>query len=160
MAHSFASASPGPSLTATLMAAKKAKGLSFADLEAAMGLDEVWIASLFYGQAAASAAEAEQLAGLLDLSAEIAEALQAYPTKGCLDPVLPTDPLIYRFYEIMQVYGLPLKDSDSREIRRWHHERHRLHPQCGKNRRPRRRSRPGQHVWQVPALQEVVIAAR
>ncbi|NQV10402.1 MAG: cyanase [Cyanobacteria bacterium] len=110
MAPSFASASPGSSLTATLMAAKKSKGLSFADLESALGLDEVWIASLFYGQAAASAAEAEQLAGLLDLAPEITEALQAYPTKGCLDPVLPTDPLIYRFYEIMQVYGLPLKD--------------------------------------------------
>ena len=37
-------------------------------------------------------------------------ALQAYPTKGGLDPVIPTDPLIYRFYEIMQVYGMPLKD--------------------------------------------------
>ena len=30
--------------------------------------------------------------------------------KGSLDPVIPTDPLIYRFYEIMQVYGMPLKD--------------------------------------------------
>jgi cyanate lyase len=29
--------------------------------------------------------------------------------KGSLDPVIPTDPLIYRFYEIMQVYGMPLK---------------------------------------------------
>jgi cyanate lyase len=45
------------SVTASLMAAKKAKGLSFADLESAMGLDEVWIASLFYGQATASKEE-------------------------------------------------------------------------------------------------------
>ena len=45
-------------VTATLMAAKKAKGMSFADLEAALGLDEVWIASLFYGQATASEQEA------------------------------------------------------------------------------------------------------
>ena len=52
-------AGPSPStLTASLMAAKKAKGLSFADLEAALGLDEVWIASLFYGQATASPEEA------------------------------------------------------------------------------------------------------
>jgi cyanate lyase len=29
--------------------------------------------------------------------------------KGSLDPVIPTDPLIYRFYEIMQVYGMPMK---------------------------------------------------
>ena len=37
-------------VTASLMAAKKAKGMSFADLGSALGLDEVWVASLFYGQ--------------------------------------------------------------------------------------------------------------
>ena len=98
------------SLTATLIAAKKAKGMSFADLETAMGLDEVWIASLFYGQAAASKDEAEKLANILSLDSETTSALQEFPTKGSLDPVIPTDPLIYRFYEIMQVYGMPLKD--------------------------------------------------
>ena len=40
----------------------------------------------------------------------ITSALQEYPTKGSLDPVIPTGPLIYRFYEIMQVYGMPLED--------------------------------------------------
>ena len=87
------------------MAAKKAKGMSFADLETAMGLDEVWIASLFYGQAAASKDEAEKLANILSLDSETTSALQEFPTKGSLDPVIPTDPLIYRFYEIMQVYA-------------------------------------------------------
>ena len=98
------------SVTASLMAAKKAKGLSFADLESAMGLDEVWIASLFYGQATASKEEAEKLAGLLSLDAATTAAMQTFPVKGSLDPVIPTDPLIYRFYEIMRVYGMPLKD--------------------------------------------------
>ena len=97
-------------VTSILMAAKKAKGLSFADLEAAMGLDEVWIASLFYGQATASADEASKLGELLSLEPSVVEAIQEYPTKGSLDPVIPTDPLIYRFYEIMQVYGMPMKD--------------------------------------------------
>ncbi|MFL2489223.1 MAG: cyanase [Parasynechococcus sp.] len=98
------------SVTESLMAAKKAKGLSFADLESVMGLDEVWIASLFYGQATASKDEAEKLAGLLSLDSATTAALQEFPVKGSLDPVIPTDPLIYRFYEIMQVYGMPLKD--------------------------------------------------
>ena len=98
------------SVTESLMVAKKAKGLSFADLESAMGLDEVWIASLFYGQATASKEEAEKLAGLLSLDTATTAALQEFPVKGSLDPVIPTDPLIYRFYEIMQVYGMPLKD--------------------------------------------------
>ncbi|MAV11220.1 MAG: cyanase [Synechococcus sp. MED850] len=97
-------------VTATLMAAKKSKGLSFADLEASLGLDEVWIASLFYGQATASAEEAAKLAEILSLDAETTAAIQEFPTKGSLDPVIPTDPLIYRFYEIMQVYGMPMKD--------------------------------------------------
>ena len=98
------------SVTESLMVAKKAKGLSFADLESAMGLDEVWIASLFYGQATASKEEAEKLAGLLSLDSATTAVLQEFPVKGSLDPVIPTDPLIYRFYEIMQVYGMPLKD--------------------------------------------------
>ena len=96
-------------VTATLMAAKKAKGMSFADLEAALGLDEVWVASLFYGQATASKEEAEKLAELLSLDPRSRQ-LCRNSCQGEPDPVIPTDPLIYRFYEIMQVYGMPLKD--------------------------------------------------
>ena len=47
---------------------------------------------------------------LLPLDPAITSALQEYPTKGSLDPAIPNDPLIYRFYEIMQMYGMPLKD--------------------------------------------------
>ncbi|MCQ8105110.1 cyanase [Methylomonas sp. SURF-2] len=95
-------------LTETLFAAKKQKGLRFADLETQLGRDEVWIAALFYGQASASAEEAEILGRALDLDAGAVGALQDYPLKG-LGPMVPTDPLIYRFYEILQVYGMPLK---------------------------------------------------
>ena len=96
-------------VTATLMSAKKAKGLSFADLEAAMGLDEVWVASLFYGQATASKEEAEKLAELLSqiLQLRLLSGLSHQGQPGAGDP---NGSLIYRFYEIMQVYGMPLKD--------------------------------------------------
>ena len=97
-------------VTASLMAAKKSKGLSFEDIGTTLGLDEVWVASLFYGQATASPEEAEKLSALLSLDPAITAAIQEFPTKGSLEPVIPTDPLIYRFYEIMQVYGMPLKD--------------------------------------------------
>ncbi len=96
-------------ITATLLAAKKAKGVTFAELEASLGRDEVWIAAVFYGQASASLEEAEKIAALLGLEPHMTEALTDYPVKGSLDPVIPTDPLIYRFYEIMQVYGMPMK---------------------------------------------------
>ncbi|MBH8567109.1 cyanase [Nostoc sp. CENA67] len=98
-----------PEITQTLLAAKKAKGLSFADLEKILGRDEVWIAALFYRQATASQEEAKLLVDALGLDASYIQQLAEYPVKG-LGPVVPTDPLIYRFYEIMQVYGYPLKD--------------------------------------------------
>ncbi len=95
-------------ITEKLLAAKKKKGLSFSDLEKVVNRDEVWIAALFYRQASASQDEANKLMSVLDLDQDITEELIECPTKG-LGPVVPTDPLIYRFYEIMQVYGMPLK---------------------------------------------------
>jgi cyanate lyase len=97
-----------PEIAEKLLAAKKKKGLTFSDLGKMVGRDEVWIAALFYRQARASQEEAEKLAAALNLGPEIASALTEFPTKG-LGPVVPTDPLIYRFYEIMQVYGMPMK---------------------------------------------------
>ncbi|WP_341884371.1 cyanase [Synechococcus sp. UW140] len=102
-------------LTVTLLAAKRNLGLSFADLGEKLGVDEVWVASLIYGQATASEQEAKALLEALGLekndnSIEMSCKLMAFPVKGGLDPVIPIDPLLYRFYEIMQVYGMPLKD--------------------------------------------------
>ncbi|MDC0832940.1 cyanase [Geitlerinema sp. CS-897] len=98
-----------PEITEKILAAKKAKGLTFADLESTIGRDEVWIAAVVYRQASASPEEAQKLVEALGLGAEEAEILTECPVKGSLDPVIPTDPLIYRFYEIMQVYGMPIK---------------------------------------------------
>lgn len=98
-----------PAITEKLLAAKKSKGLSFADLEAVVGLDEVCIAAIFYRQATASEDEATKILLALDLPLALAPELTSAPVKG-LGPIVPTDPLIYRFYEIMQVYGMPMKD--------------------------------------------------
>jgi cyanate lyase len=96
-------------ITATLLGAKKAKGITFADLEQALGRDEVWIAAVMYRQASASADEASKLLHALELSEDLLPELTASPVKG-LGPIVPSDPLIYRFYEIMQVYGMPMKE--------------------------------------------------
>ncbi|MEA5465332.1 cyanase [Leptothoe sp. PORK10 BA2] len=96
-------------ISTKFLAAKKAKGISFADLEAKLGYDEVWIASVLYGQASASEEEATKIVEALGMEPEFVEYLTEYPMKGGLDPLVPTDPLIYRFYEIMQVYGVPIK---------------------------------------------------
>lgn len=97
-------------ITEQLLTAKRAKGLTFADLGQLLGRDETWVAAVFYRQATADEAEATKIITALELPQEIAQILTIPPLKGSLDPVIPTDPLIYRFYEIMQVYGMPLKD--------------------------------------------------
>lgn len=98
-----------PAITEKLLAAKQAKGVTFADLEHAIGRDEVWIAAVIYRQASASDDEASKLLNALGLSDDLVPALTASSVKG-LGPIVPTDPLVYRFYEIMQVYGMPMKE--------------------------------------------------
>lgn len=98
-----------PQITTKLLAAKEAMNVTFADLEAKVGRDEIWIASVIYRQASASQDEAIKLLEALSLGPDLAPELMAYPAKG-LGPLVPTDPLIYRFYEIMQVYGMPMKE--------------------------------------------------
>ncbi|MEZ2231396.1 MULTISPECIES: cyanase [unclassified Microcoleus] len=100
---------PISNITEKLLVAKKAQGISFADLEKLLGRDEVWIAAVIYGQASASADEAEKIVSALGLDSEMAQVLSEPALKGSLDATVPVDPLIYRFYEIMQVYGMPLK---------------------------------------------------
>lgn len=96
-------------ITIKLLEAKKAKGVTFAALEQAIGRDEVWLAAVIYRQASASEDEASKLLQALGLSADLMPELTASSVKG-LGPIVPTDPLLYRFYEIMQVYGMPMKE--------------------------------------------------
>jgi cyanate lyase len=97
-----------PEVVSELLAAKQRQGLSFTDLEKILDRDEVWIAAVLYKQAAASEDEAKLLVEALGLNANYIDLLTEYPIKG-LGPIVPTDPFVYRFYEIMQVYGFPLK---------------------------------------------------
>ena len=96
-------------ITEKLLAAKKEKGMTFEDLEKVVGRDETWIAAVIYRQASADMEEATKIVTALGLPESMAEILTVPPLKGSLDPQIPTDPLIYRFYEIMQVYGMPVK---------------------------------------------------
>jgi cyanate lyase len=98
-----------PEITQKLLDAKKAKGMTFPDLGNLLSRDPMWVAALMFRQASASEDEASKLVDALELPREVAVELTEFPLKGSLDPVIPTDPLIYRFYEIMQVYGMPMK---------------------------------------------------
>jgi cyanate lyase len=98
-------------LSQKLLAKKKEKGLTWAALSKAVGMSEVWLATLFYGEASATPELASKLGELLELGASSA-ALTQYPLKGAgVGPnSVPTDPFLYRFYEIIAVFGHALKD--------------------------------------------------
>jgi cyanate lyase len=92
------------------IAAKLAKKLTWRELAEACGRSEVWTTSAILGQQAMSAEEAASIGRLLDLGAEEQAFLQIPPSKGSLGTSTSTDPLIYRFHEVVQVYGTTLKE--------------------------------------------------
>jgi cyanate lyase len=100
-----------PEMSALILEAKKQMGVTWSVLAEAVGASEVWVTSCCYGENSMPEAQAAKLCAALSLPVEVKAALSEFPMKGqSLGQLVPTDPLIYRFYEIMQVYGLTLKD--------------------------------------------------
>jgi cyanate lyase len=99
-------------MTELVLAAKKRKKLTWAALAEHVGTSEVYLASCCYGENSMLPETAGKLCSALDLDESARDALVEFPTKGnSLDgKVVPTDPLLYRFYEILAVYGSSLKD--------------------------------------------------
>ena len=102
------------SVSEQLLQAKREKKLTFADIGQKLGRDEVWIAALFYGQASvADENECQNLLTILGLNLTSEQTYQLIhpPFKGSILPSLPpTDPLLYRFHEILLQYGVPMKE--------------------------------------------------
>ncbi len=93
-----------------ILKTKAAKGLSWADVAAALGHSPVWSCAACLGQMSMLPETAAKAAALLDLSADEETLLAAIPYRGSLPTAVPTDPLIYRFYELIQVYGTTWKE--------------------------------------------------
>jgi cyanate lyase len=99
-----------PEITQTILNAKTAKQMTFAALADLVSCNPVFLAAVCYRQASASHDQAIKLLDALGLDHALAPSLTGFPVKGGLMPGVPVDPLLYRFYEILQIYGLPLKD--------------------------------------------------
>jgi cyanate lyase len=95
---------------------KKNLGLSWADIAAKIGHAPVWTCAACLGQMSMTAEAAQQTAEILGLSAEDAAILAAIPYRGSLPTAVPTDPLIYRFYELVSVYGTTWKELIQEEF--------------------------------------------
>ena len=96
-------------VTEIIVTAKISKGLKWAEIANKIGLSKEWTTAALLGQMTLSKEQAEIVGKMLDLSTEAIALLQVVPYKGSLPTVVPTDPLLYRFYELISVYGTSIK---------------------------------------------------
>jgi len=92
-----------------ILAAKKEKGLTWSDIGAKAGLSPVYTCSACLGMNHLEKDQAEAVADVLGGDAEMATALMEFPYKSW-EQVVPTDPVVYRLYEIVGVYGETIKE--------------------------------------------------
>lgn len=97
-------------VTALILTRKLEKKIKWAQLAEAIGLSKEWTTAALLGQMTLSVEQAEKFGALLDLPPEAVAMLQTVPYKGSLPTAVPTDPLIYRFYELINVYGTSIKE--------------------------------------------------
>jgi cyanate lyase len=96
-------------VTELIIINKQKKSLKWEDIAKALGQSKEWVTAGCLGQMTFTAEQAATLGSLLDLPADAVAQLQVVPYKGSLPSTVPTDPLIYRFYELIAVYGTTIK---------------------------------------------------
>lgn len=97
-------------VTNMILAAKVSKGIKWAQVAEAIDMSKEWTTAGCLGQMTFTKAQAEQVGKIFDLSNEAVAWLQIVPYKGSLPTAVPTDPLIYRWYEMVNVYGTTIKE--------------------------------------------------
>ena len=97
-------------VTEKIITAKVAKGIQWADVAKKVGLSKEWVTAACLGQMTLDDKQAKIVGKIFGLTAEEQKWLQVVPYKGSLATAVPTDPLIYRWYEIVSVYGTTIKE--------------------------------------------------
>ncbi|AXW61596.1 cyanase [Ralstonia solanacearum] len=97
-------------VTEKIMAAKVSSGIKWSDVAARVGLSKEWVTAACLGQMTLSQEQADVLAKVFGLTEEETKWLTVTPYKGALPTSVPTDPLVYRFYELVSVYGTTFKE--------------------------------------------------
>ena len=73
------------------------------------GLSKEFTTAAVLGQMALPTEAARKVGAALDLNSHEVKLLQQIPNRGSIGDAVPTDPLMYRFYELVQVYGTTFK---------------------------------------------------
>ncbi|MCP4341900.1 MAG: cyanase [Desulfobulbaceae bacterium] len=97
-------------MTDIIITAKKQKGLTWESIGSRLNLGATWVTSACLGMNSMPKESAEELCKFLELSDEVCTVLQEFPHKSW-DKSIPQDPVVYRFYEIIGVYGDTIKET-------------------------------------------------
>lgn len=97
-------------MTDTIVSAKKAKGLTWEAIAKKVNLGQTWVTSACLGMNSTSEEVAKGICEILELDDNVCRTLQEFPHKSW-DKIIPQDPVIYRFYEIVGVYGDTIKET-------------------------------------------------
>ena len=96
-------------VTEKIIATKVSLGIKWSEVAVKVGLSKEWVTSACLGQMTLSPEQGQVVAEIFGLTEEEARWLTVTPYKGSLPTAVPTDPLIYRFYEMVNVYGTTFK---------------------------------------------------
>ncbi len=97
-------------VTEKIISTKVSKGIQWADVAKKVGLSKEWTTAACLGQMTLNDEQAKVLGDIFSLTEEEQKWLKVVPYKGSLPTAVPTDPLIYRWYEIVSVYGTTIKE--------------------------------------------------
>jgi cyanate lyase len=97
-------------VTEKIITTKVLKGLKWSDVATRVGQSKEWVTAACLGQMTLTAAQAATVGEIFGLTADEQKWLMVVPYKGSLPTSVPTDPLIYRFYELVSVYGTTFKE--------------------------------------------------
>ncbi|NMM10615.1 MAG: cyanase [Polaromonas sp.] len=97
-------------ITEKIITAKVSKGITWESVAKKVGLSKEWTTAACLGQMTLDAGQATIVGEIFSLTEEECKWLQVVPYKGSLPTAVPTDPLIYRWYEIVSVYGSTIKE--------------------------------------------------
>jgi cyanate lyase len=92
------------------MSAKVAQGIKWRDVAKEVGLSKEWVTAACLGQMTLTVEQADVVGDIFNLSEADRKWLTVVPYKGSLPTSVPTDPLIYRFHELVSVYGTTFKE--------------------------------------------------
>lgn len=97
-------------ITEKIITAKVQRGIRWADVAKQVGQSKEWTTAACLGQMTLNKEQAGVLGEIFGLTEDEQKWLQVVPSKGSLATPVPTDPLIYRWYEIVSVYGTTIKE--------------------------------------------------